>query len=66
MRDGGAAFPAVEYMAERGMSLLDYYVGACACGHLGDVWAPDMDSEAWAKHIFALARALIAERERQP
>lgn len=59
--DGGSAFPAVEYMAERGMSLRD----AFAIGALqGKLTRYQGTPQLFAREAYEIADAMLAEREK--
>ena len=72
--DGGPAFPELHFREDEagkltwqrqyGMSLRDYFAAAIATGNLSDVRAPDMTPEVWANHVWRLADAMLAEREK--
>jgi len=74
MKDGGPAFPAFsvsEYredgyggtfsITERGMSLRDWFAGQALAGYM--VTDPDVLPELAAKMVYAIADAMLAERE---
>lgn len=69
---GGQAFPRAgdrQEFAVDGMTLRDYFAGRYASALIADASLPDVDDHEWAKQVaqqsYALADAMLAEREKQ-
>jgi hypothetical protein len=58
---GGPAFPVETGHA--GMSLRDYFAAKAMQGMMANTW--NQNYEAWAKHAYMLADAMLKERESQ-
>jgi hypothetical protein len=61
--NGGAAYPNVEYMAEEGMSLRDYFAGQELAKTIGPVMCDEATFyDRLADHCYRMADAMLRAR----
>lgn len=69
--DGGPAFPILVQTSngnatvhDNGMSLRDYFAGMALQGHLSNPAHPSYDIQSLAEECYAMADAMLSERDK--